>query len=341
MKQIGDKLNTEKKKFSDLYEQKENLYNSKFNEISKVIIESNVVQNSINPNANIEKENKNIVNIDNNIPKPETKIQQMMTNDVLSSNQINNNSNNENNINENETQNEIKDSNDNKAFLSNDDKSYTNRGPEPDTGEIIKNHFGSLNKNMDNGNGNNENINNAYNNNNDAIQEEPDKEDEDYSYDCTNAMYLTVYIYEGTEDAEFEIFLKNNGKKAWTSDSKLICDRSSQLKTEEIFLAQQKPNEERGYKIVIKNLGTLPNGEYKIIFLFHTNQKEIGDKITAMVRIKENDNEKSELEENMDKIIEFRETFNLSEEEYNNEKIFEILKDNDFNFENAFSSLFN
>ena len=43
----------------------------------------------------------------------------------------------------------------------------------------------------------------------------------------------------------------------------------------------------------------------------------------------------------MDKIIEFREKFNLSKDDYTDEKIFEILKDNDFNEENAFTSLFN
>ena len=262
-----------------------------------------------------------------------------MTNDARLFNQINNDLNNENNINENVIQNEIKNSNNNKSFLNNDDKNYTNKGPEENTGEIIKNHFGSINNNLDKSNGS-ININNR-SNNNEIIEEEPGKEDEDYSYDCTNAMYLTVYIYEGTEEAEFEIFLKNNGKKTWASDSKIINDPSSSLKTNDIDLAQQKPNEERGYKVVIKNLGRKPNGEYKIIFLFYTNKNIIGDKITAMVKIKEKDNEKSEMEENMDKIIEFRDTFNLSEDEYSNEKIFEILKDNDFNFENAFSSLFN
>jgi hypothetical protein len=337
LKQIGDKLNTEKKKFTELYAQQESKYSSKFNELSKIKFESKAVENSINPNVN--SENKNIVNIDNNIPKPDTKIQNMMTNDARLFNQINNDLNNENNINENVIQNEIKNSNNNKSFLNNDDKNYTNKGPEENTGEIIKNHFGSINNNLDKSNGS-ININNR-SNNNEIIEEEPGKEDEDYSYDCTNAMYLTVYIYEGTEEAEFEIFLKNNGKKTWASDSKIINDPSSSLKTNDIDLAQQKPNEERGYKVVIKNLGRKPNGEYKIIFLFYTNKNIIGDKITAMVKIKEKDNEKSEMEENMDKIIEFRDTFNLSEDEYSNEKIFEILKDNDFNFENAFSSLFN
>jgi len=164
---------------------------------------------------------------------------------------------------------------------------------------------------------------------------------EGYSFDCTNAMYLTVYIYEGTDQAEFEIFLKNNGKKTWASDSKIKIDPSSSLKINDIDLKQQKSNEERRYKVVIKNLGEKTIGEYKIFFLFYTNKNIIGDKITAMVKIKEKDNEKSEMEENMDKILEFRDTFNLSEDDYSNEKIFEILKDNDFNFENAFSALFN
>ena len=42
----------------------------------------------------------------------------------------------------------------------------------------------------------------------------------------------------------------------------------------------------------------------------------------------------------MDKINDFRDTFSLSVKEYPDEKIYEILKENEFNFENAFSSLF-
>ena len=164
---------------------------------------------------------------------------------------------------------------------------------------------------------------------------------EGYSFDCTNAMYLTVYIYEGTDQAEFEIILKNNGNKTWASDSKIKIDPSSSLKINDIDLKQQKPNEERGYKVVIKNLSKKLIGEYKIFFWFYTNEKIRGDQITAMVKIKEKDNEKAEMEENMDKINEFRQTFSLSKDEYSDEKLFEILKDNDFNSENAFSKLFN
>ena len=219
---------------------------------------------------------------------------------------------------------------------NNNNKTFTNVEPEINTGDIIKNY-----KDKNNNNNNNQ-INNIINANNalDEVIEEETKIEE-YSYDCTNLMYLSVYIYEGTEQAEFEIFLRNNGTKTWANDTKLINDPSSILRADEILLAQQKPNEERGYKTIIKDLGKYPNGEYKTIYLFYTNGKIRGEKITAMVKIKEKDNKKNEIEENMDKINDFRDTFNLSEEEYSNEKIFEILRDNDFNFENAFSSLFN
>ena len=42
----------------------------------------------------------------------------------------------------------------------------------------------------------------------------------------------------------------------------------------------------------------------------------------------------------MDKIKEFRENYNLNENDFSNEKILESLKNNDFDQEAAFASLF-
>ena len=42
----------------------------------------------------------------------------------------------------------------------------------------------------------------------------------------------------------------------------------------------------------------------------------------------------------MDKIKKFRKDYNLNENEYPNKKIFEALKENDFEFESTFESLF-
>lgn len=44
--------------------------------------------------------------------------------------------------------------------------------------------------------------------------------------------------------------------------------------------------------------------------------------------------------ENMNKIKEFRDMFDLKEEEFSDEKLFEILKQNNFDYEESFSLLF-
>lgn len=46
-------------------------------------------------------------------------------------------------------------------------------------------------------------------------------------------------------------------------------------------------------------------------------------------------------DEAQNKINEFRDMFNLTEDEYPDDKILEILTENDFDDENAFSALFN
>ena len=177
-------------------------------------------------------------------------------------------------------------------------------------------------------------------------ENKPEKNEEpkigEYSYDCTNAKYLSVYIYVGIDEAKFDIFLRNNGTKTWAEDSKLIKDVSSPLSTDEISLAKQKPGEEKSYKIVIKDLKNYPAGKYKAIFLFHTNGEVRGEKIIAIVNIKEkddekNDNEKNDNEEYIDEINNFRDEFNLNEGEYpSNEQILDLLKKNNFDFEKAF-----
>ena len=49
LKQVSDILNTEKKKFSELYSKQENIYISKFNEFSsRIINDSKIIINSIN-----------------------------------------------------------------------------------------------------------------------------------------------------------------------------------------------------------------------------------------------------------------------------------------------------
>ena len=162
----------------------------------------------------------------------------------------------------------------------------------------------------------------------------------EYSYNCTNSMFLAFYIYKGTDEAYIKIHLKNNGNETWANDSKLLVDSNSKFKADEITLDPQKPNEEKIYNVKLKDLKNYPIGEYKAFFVFYSGGKIHGEKIVAIIKIKEIDDANKEINENIDKIKEFRETFNLDEGELSDEKLLEALKEKDFNYDDAFNSLF-
>ena len=344
IKTIANNFDKSKKKFEDIYSNREKDYDNKFIEFSNLLLNSQMSSNQAQIPCVSNLQFKNISNKDNNIENEnvikkfplnqETESNNNMINNTNNYNFNNNiiNSINENNNNQNNNINNINNTNNvvNNSIMN--DQFYTNNASDlNNTDNIIKD---VINPNIDNNNNKNKIDNNIQN-------IEIDNKGE-YSYECTNSMYLTVYIYAGTEEAEFEIFLRNVGDKKWADDSKLIIDQNySDLFPEEVHLDAQKSKEERSYKVTVKDLGRYNTGEYKIVFLFYSGGKIHGEKITALIKIKEKDDQKSEIDENIDKINEFRETFNLSEDEYSNEKIFKTLKDYNFNFENAFSSFYN
>ena len=173
------------------------------------------------------------------------------------------------------------------------------------------------------------------------IDDSKEPEEKIYSFDCQNILLLNEYIYEGTEHCEINIILKNNGNVKWPKKkTKLIFDESSQNKEGDIILEPQKVGEEKGYKVKFENLGNLKVGEYKSYLLFNVNGKNYGEKLTLSINVKEK-KELEEIDKYRDKIKEFRDQFNLDKDDYADEKIFDILKQYNFNFENAFSSLFN
>ena len=181
-------------------------------------------------------------------------------------------------------------------------------------------------------------INNDNSHNNNFIKENKDNEKEEikenvpvYSYECLNYHNLKLDVNEGTDEAELEIELKNNGNITWNEDTKLIFVDPSDLKKDEIILNQQKPGEIKTYKIIFK-LKNYPPKEYMSNLLFYSGGKPFGEKITININI---------LDKKGMKIKEFRDNFNLSEEEYQDEKVWKILENNNFDFEASFNSLFN
>ena len=200
--------------------------------------------------------------------------------------------------------------------------------------------------NDNNNNVNNNNVNNNVNiNKNDNKDITPNGNEETskiiYSYECINIISLSAYIYEGTQEANIDIILKNNGDYSWPLNStKLICDKKeSNFIGNEIMIDPQKPGEEKKYKVTITNLENSPKGEYKTYYWFYINGKHIGEKLTLRINIKEENKIENEIEQNMEKIKEFREIYDFSENDYSNEKIFEVLKANNFNFESSWNKL--
>jgi len=162
----------------------------------------------------------------------------------------------------------------------------------------------------------------------------------EYSYDCLNKNKLSSYIYEGTDEVKIEIILKNNGKEDWPKDcAKLIFNRASNIEGNDIILEPQKSGEQKIYHAIFKKVSKYHVGEYKSYLLFSVNDETFGEELELTVGIKENKN-KSEIDKNIDRINEFRENYYLDKDEYPNEKLLEALKKNDFDYEDAFSSLF-
>ena len=103
------------------------------------------------------------------------------------------------------------------------------------------------------------------------------------------------------------------------------------------------PGDKKQYEIVFKELKFFPAGEYRAYLTFNVNGKNYGDNLMAKVVIKEKEKAKpeDEFEQNKDKVIEFRDNFGLSEEEYSDQYLFGILRANDYQFDKAFELLFN
>ena len=168
----------------------------------------------------------------------------------------------------------------------------------------------------------NSNINNLIINNNKI-----------YSYQCTNLEKLVIDIIEKTDKAEIKIKLKNNGNIPWDKDTKLKMVELSDIKIDDIILKPQNPNTEETYTIIL-NLQNYEIKEYKTNLVFCSGGKTYGEKIVIKINIL------SEIDFCIKKIDEFKKCYDSIECELDDEKILGCLAENNFSFENTFSSLY-
>ena len=67
--------------------------------------------------------------------------------------------------------------------------------------------------------------------------------------------------------------------------TKLIFDKDSIIKSEDIILNPQKPDETNSYDIIFKQIENYHVGEYKSYLWFNVDGKTYGDKIIITLKI--------------------------------------------------------
>ena len=271
----------------------------------------NIEQKDIKPNKQIEKENNKQINSNkNNINNNNNNHNH---NNILNYNNNNNNNNHNNNHNN-------KNDNDNQNILEEVDNNNVN----------INHNQNDINTSQ---------LNLQTNKKESEIQQSTKKI---YSFECTNIVSLIIYLYKGTPEVKTTIFLKNNGNAIWPmNNTKLIFDKESSILGEDMTLEPQKPDEEKKYVINFKNVEKYDVGEYKSYLWFYLNGEKIGDKILITFKIKEKENQDNEMDKYMDKIKELRDTYGISKEDCSDERILNVLKESNFDSEEAFNKLFN
>ena len=162
----------------------------------------------------------------------------------------------------------------------------------------------------------------------------------EYSYECLNDSNLFSYLYKGTKEAKIQLTLKNNGKSAWPiNNTKLIFDESSDFKANEVILKPQKSQEQALYKIIFKGLSKYPPNEYKSKLHFCVNGIiTLGENLVIKFIIKEKII--PELKKYKNKINEFRELYGFDNEDFHDKILLKALKENIFDYTQAFGALF-
>ena len=161
-----------------------------------------------------------------------------------------------------------------------------------------------------------------------------------YSYECPNIMYLQQVIYVGTNTSNFTVIMKNNGKLDWPKNkTKLVFDKDSRIKGKDVELHPLKIDEEKNYTVVIEGLSHLVEGVYNANVWFNVNNKNYGKMLNLRVEIIKK--KEDPIKKYMKQIEEFRVQFDLFDKnDWSDERLLELLLENDFDPEKTFAKIF-
>ena len=185
-----------------------------------------------------------------------------------------------------------------------------------------------------------------------------EEEDQTYSIECLSSR-LNVEILQGTEKANIDLIVRNNSNLKYPKDSFLICDnKNSLLLCEKVELNELNPKEQQKISILFKNLKLISKGKYKCFVKLMINNKKYNSTFELTVDVLENNLKNdyqapSSLNNNQmqNNLIDFNTTeemvnnFKIQFELYNNdlisdERIANLLRKNNFDFNKTFEALF-
>ncbi len=154
-----------------------------------------------------------------------------------------------------------------------------------------------------------------------------------YSYSIENRQLHFPFKQFKQTYMQIKIKVTNNGENQWIENkTQLICSQDSNLKITDIKLKPLKTNQSQDIAILVDHLDELSEGEYKIILEFVVNKKKFDEPITIILQCEAN--------KDLEHIKLFRINFELDENDYSDEQLYEALKKSNFDYEKAFYSLF-
>ena len=153
-----------------------------------------------------------------------------------------------------------------------------------------------------------------------------------YSYSVDQKEYLKSFYQNSISDISVYLKIQNNGKKNWTSNTKLCCDKNSQLKCDDIDLKPLEKDYSQTVVCKFNRLNELEYGKYTIFLNFVVDNIIYGEKIKIVLECLYN--------EKREKILQFKKMYDLNDSDYDEKTLIEILELNNGNFEATFNNLF-
>ena len=155
---------------------------------------------------------------------------------------------------------------------------------------------------------------------------------DDYSYEILSPDLRGIICYppKGVRELTFELVFKNNGKKDWPENTKLIIDRKNTnflTNFTEINLGFLGVMEEKKIKIYIDLVGKLEEQKYQFVLNFFVKNEVIKPKIYINFQVKDNT------------VSDFRNLYEISENIASNTFVKREIEKNNGDFPKTYNNI--